>query len=166
MRAPATVLVVLLACGCGDDDVAGTSDAHAGVDGSTTADAAASHDAGSPPDAGGMTDVGPRVDTGPRGGTMPPVIRSVSWVHGSPCTNRDRMVTITTTVEDPDTAPGSLRFSGEVYGCTGALDAAMSAVTCRGTSTTIAYVRVTDEGGRFDEEGVNIHYCEDGSATF
>lgn len=168
MRALAVASLVLAAA-CGDDDGTASTDAGAVPTDAASLDAAADDDAAGPdtgPADAGATDAGARVDAGPPRGTMPPIIRSVSWTHGTPCTNRDRMLTVTTTVEDPDTAPSALRFSGEVYGCTGALDAATSTVTCRGTSTSIAYVRVTDEGGRFDEQGVNVPYCDDGSTSF
>jgi len=152
---------MLALCACGDDDGA-DRDSGTAIDAATPVDAGGS-DSGAPPDGGTIE---PPRDSGSTSGGAAPVIRMVSWVHGAPCGSHDRTVTITITADDPDSAPTALLFSGNVGGCTGALDAATSTVTCRGTSATIAFIHVEDEAGHADDEAVNIQYCEDGSQSF
>jgi hypothetical protein len=130
----------------------------------TEEDSGTEVDSGTSLDAGAI-DSGTNRDSGSTG-AIAPIIRTVTWTHGSPCDNHNRPLTITTTVEDPDTPSSSLVFSGYVGGCTGMLDAATSTVSCNGTSPTIAFIHVEDEGMRADDQAVNIGYCVDGSQTF
>ncbi len=156
--APCVIGMMLALAACGGP--ASAPDSGPSVDSGT-----AMRDAGTMLDGSAARDGGSGRDGGSSGGNAP-IIRMIVWTHGTPCGNRNRAVTIEATVEDADTPATDLVFSGYVGGCTGALDAATSTVSCNGTSPTIAFVHVEDEGGRADDQAVNIEYCVDGSREF
>jgi hypothetical protein len=106
-------------------------------------------------------------DSGGSAGVQPPVLMQIAWEHAQPCQNpQEREVTVTVTVEDPDTPPSDLAFSGGIAGCDGEIDAAVSVLVCSGASNHVGAVTVTDPQGGSTDGAFNVIVCVDGTADF
>jgi hypothetical protein len=166
----------------GTDATMGAPSTSATPDGSSTAEATSTISAGSgdatsgtptdggdpssggddnDPDSTGDGD-GPGSSDGAGGG--PPEIVQIAWEHAQPCQSPQmREVTVTVTVDDPDTAEGELSFSGGIAGCDGEIDAAVSTLVCEGSSNHVGAVTVTDARGGSDDGAFTVIVCQDGT---
>lgn len=129
-------------------------------------------DAGPRPDAGrgdaGRRDAGrERADAGADAGPdVAPRVRSVTWAHAEGCDPAaPRELTVDVVVEDLDTPPEELRFSGSIDGCEGSLDAASVTVTCEGVDPARGVLTVRD-GSSFDNVLFTVRPCDDGFRRF
>jgi hypothetical protein len=99
----------------------------------------------------GCGDEGSSGGSGGSGGSgdgVTPAITMVAWAAASNCTNGELSdVVVTVTATDPDTAPGDLIYSGSVGGCTGAIDAAVSTISCPNVAPYPGTVMVSDPDG-------------------
>ena len=99
------------------------------------------------------------------GGTTTPTITMVAWETDAVCDGATDY-TVTVTVTDSDTAPEDLVFSGSVGGCTGALDAAVSVISCPNVAPYPGTVMVTDDDGNESlPVAFDIGVCETSSCT-
>jgi hypothetical protein len=87
----------------------------------------------------------------------------VAWEATPDCTRNtgsDFIVTVTAT------GSGSLIYSGSVSGCTGAIDAAVSTISCPNVAPYQGTVMVTDAGGNPSTAiAFDIDVCETDSCT-
>ena len=117
-------------------------------------------------DEGDVVDAGDEVDAGvDAGGSAAPRITRVGWEAAAGCealTISD--VDITVTVVDTDTPTPMLTFTGSAVGCTGAIDAAMSAVECPNAAPYPSSITVTDPQGNSDTASFTFGPCETGMA--
>jgi hypothetical protein len=134
--------------GCGDDGNSGGSAGSGGTGGSA-----------------GSAGMGGGGGTG--GGTQPPVITMVAWEDAANCAINVRSdVLITVTATDPDTDAGDLTYSGSVGGCTGAIDAAVSTISCPNLVGYPGSVTVADPDGNSSAQVVfDVPVCATGSCT-
>lgn len=136
----------------------------------------ASADSGAPTDDGGPSSDGAddpdttagdeAPDSSDGAGAGPPAIVEIAWEHAQPCQSpQGREVTVTVTVEDPDTPRGELAFSGGIAGCEGKIDGAVSTLTCEGSSNHVGAVTVMDARGGSDDGAFTVIVCQDGTAN-
>jgi hypothetical protein len=96
-----------------------------------------------------------------------PVITMVAWAPVGSCsmgTAGDYTVTVTAT--DADSDPMDLVYEGSVGGCTGAIDAATSTITCPNAAPYNGSVVVEDgDGNASAPAAFTIGICETSSTT-
>jgi hypothetical protein len=101
------------------------------------------------------------------GGAGPPDLVQITWEHAQPCMSpQARDVTVTITVDDPDTPTDQLSFVGGIAGCDGEIDAAVSVLSCTGSSNHVGAVTITDPQGGSDDGAFTVIVCQDGSQDY
>lgn len=99
------------------------------------------------------------------GGGSGPAITAVAWDATVDCTRNERsdvIVTVTATAADPDT----LIYSGSVSGCDGAIDAAVSMISCPNVSPYPGTVTVSDPDGNMSTPvAFDVPVCDSGGCT-
>jgi hypothetical protein len=166
------------AIACGGDDAEGDTST-TGVDttssssssgtstssssgGSTTEDASSTSDDPATSSGSGATS-----SSGDTSSSGPPVLVQIVWEHAQPCMSpQAREVTVTVTVEDPDTPADQLSFAGGIAGCDGEIDAAISTLTCTGSSNHVGAVTITDPEGGSDDGAFTVIVCQDGAEEY
>lgn len=92
-----------------------------------------------------------------------PTITRVEWEPMGSCSVGTRSnFRIRVMVTDPDTPAGSLTFTGSATGCTGAIDAAMSTLSCPNAAPYASSVTVMDPEGGSDMASFTFGPCETG----
>jgi len=96
-----------------------------------------------------------------------PTITNVEWEGAPRCVPDERSnVVITVIVSDPDTDHANLTYTGEVTGCSGSVDGAMSTISCPNDAPHTGTVFVSDLGwNESTPVSFDVPVCETGSCT-
>jgi hypothetical protein len=96
-----------------------------------------------------------------------PEVTDVAWTAAADCTRGTTSdVVITVTASDPDTNETDLIYSGSVTGCAGAINAAISTVSCPNAATYGGTVMVSDPGQNDSiPVSFDVPVCASGSCT-
>lgn len=155
--------LTLLSTACGGDDEVIPADARVFDAPAPIPDASTIDVDTTLPDGDTTTDA----DTTPDSSTpsAPPMISQVAWMPMGMCTAATASdYRVITTATDPDTALGSLTYSGSVLGCTGTIDNDMVTINCPNLAPYSGSVTVMDPEGNSDTQAFTINVCMSGTA--
>ncbi len=114
----------------------------------------------------GCSDDDDKSMSGNSGTSNPPVISRVTWTQDAGCAQGSQSdVVIAVTVNDPDTDPANLTYSGSVSGCSGTLDGQSSVVSCPQLAQYSGSVTVTDPQGNSDSVSFSFGPCANGEIS-